>query len=649
MPRPPNTPKRKFIRHAVTTPQVVTQDLQIDKLLNQGFTMHQKGFLSKACIIYKNILEVKPNHFDAMQLLGLLYAQQNCHERAVVLMSKALEINPHHPVVNNNLGVVFRAQKKLDIAIHYFNKAVNLDPNYLEALQNLATAQFDERQFEMSIQTLDKVIKIKYDDAAAFAQRGTALMNLHQFDNALKSYDAAINIQPNLEAVHNNRGLALKKLGQYDSAVVSFDKAICINPDYPEAYNNRGTVFEEQMKLDSAIESFEMAIHLRPDYAQAHNNLGNVFQNLQQFERAMVCREKAINIQPDYEDAIYNKGCLLFWQNQVNIAIECFDKVLDINPSHEKAWWNKSLAHLVKGDFEVGWPLFEWRHVTLQDIDKRSFKTPKWTGVESITGKTILLYSEQGLGDTIQFCRYTKLISSLGARVVLEVPKSLITLLGTLDGVSELAVRGELLPEFDYHCSLMSLPMVFQTNLQSIPTPISYLQPHPAKVCFWRSRLGKKIKPRIGLVWSGNSDHSNDQNRSISLLELVSWLPNKYEYISLQKTIRSNDRVTLDENLYIHSFIDDLNDFSDTAGLIECLDLVISVDTSVAHLAGSLGKETWVLIPFRPDWRWMLDRNDSPWYHSHKLYRQQVVNSWDCVFKEIKKDLLARGLTKIEC
>ena len=647
MASPLNIPKHQLMRQAIST-KVVAQNLQLGKLLNHGFTMHQKGLLNEARIVYENILGVQSNHFDALQLLGLLFAQQNCHDRAVELMGKALKINPHHPIVNNNLGVVLRAQKKLDIAISYFTKAVQHAPNYLEALQNLATAYFDERKFDLSVQTLDKLIKIKDNDAAVHAQRGTALFNLGQFDKALKSYDSAIHIQPNLEAVHNNRGLALKKLGQYDSAVVSFDKAICINPDYPEAYNNRGTVFEEQMKLDSAIKSFEMAIHLRPDYAEAHNNLGNVFQNLQQYERAMVCREKAINIQPDYEDAIYNKGCLLFWQNQVDKAIECFDKVLDINPSHEKTWWNKSLAHLVKGDFEVGWPLFEWRYVTLQDIDKRSFKTPRWTGVESITGKTILLYSEQGFGDTIQFCRYTKLISSLGARVVLEVPQSLIILLGTLDGVSKLAVRGELLPEFDYHCSLMSLPMVFQTNLHSIPTPISYLQPDPAIACFWRNRLGKKIKPRIGLVWSGNSDHSNDQNRSISLIEFISWLPNKYEYISLQKTLRPNDRVTLDENPYIHSFIDDLNDFSDTAGLIECLDLVISVDTSVAHLAGALGKETWVLIPFRPDWRWMLDRNDSPWYHSLKLYRQQVVNNWDGVFKEIKKDLLCKELINID-
>jgi ADP-heptose:LPS heptosyltransferase len=240
-------------------------------------------------------------------------------------------------------------------------------------------------------------------------------------------------------------------------------------------------------------------------------------------------------------------------------------------------------------------------------------------------------------------------VSCLGARVILEVPQSLIALFGTLDGVTQLVVRGEQLPEFDYHCSLMSLPMLFQSNLHSIPTPISYLQHHPAKAFFWKKRLGKKTKPRIGLVWSGNPDHTNDQNRSISLSELISCLPERYEYISLQKKLRPNDRETLDKNRNIHNFIDDLKDFSDTAGLIECLDLVISVDTSVAHLAGSLGKETWVLLPFRPDWRWMLDRNDSPWYKSLKLYRQQAVNAWDGVYKEIKRDLLGRGLTNLKC
>jgi tetratricopeptide (TPR) repeat protein len=648
MARTSNIPKHKLIKQ-VKIPQSTFQKPQLDKLLNHALTLHQQGQFKEAQHFYENILKIQAMHFDALQLLGVLFAQQNCYEQAVELIGKALKINPNHVIANNNLGIALRELNQLDVAMYHFNKAVNLDPNYLEALQNLANVQFELELFDLAIRSFDKLIQIKCDDVSALNQRGIALMELSEFHQALESYEMAISIKPDMMEAHNNRGIALQELGKFEVAMASFDEAIRLKPDYAEAYCNRGVVLQALKKEEEAIASFEMAIHLRPDYAKAYNNLGNIFQDLKQFERAMVYRDKALSLQPNFEDAIYNKASLLFLQNKLDSAIELFDKVLDSKPNYSNAWWNKSLALLAKGNLEFGWPLFEWRYLAVKGLNKRFFNQPRWTGVESIIDKVILLYSEQGLGDTIQFCRYTKLVSNLGARVILEVPKPLITLLDNLEGVFQLVEQGDDLPAFDYHCPLMSLPLAFETKLESIPAPISYIQSLQFKVTLWQNRLGKKIKPRIGLAWSGNPEHKNDQNRSVSLSEWIPWLPDGYEYISLQKLLSSKDRIILDENPGIISFADDLNDFVDTAGLVECLDLVITVDTSVAHLSGALGKKTWILLPFTPDWRWMLERNDSPWYPSVKLYRQQVIDDWAGVFKKIKIDLLEKEALILAC
>jgi len=648
MARTPNIPKHKFIKQ-VKIPQSTFQKSQLNELLNQGLALHQQGQFKEAQHFYENILKIQSMHFDALQLLGVLFAQQNCYEQAIELIGKALKINPNHAIANNNLGIALRELKQLDVAMHHFNKAVNLDPNYLEALQNLANLQFESGLFALAIRSFDKLIQIKCDDASSHNQRGIALMELSQFAQALESFELALSIQPDMVETLNNQGIALQELGKLEVAMASFDEAIKLKPDYAEAYCNRGIVLHALMKVEEAIASFEMAIHLKPDYSEAYNNLGNIFQDLKQFERAMVYRDKALSLQPNFEDAIYNKASLLFLQNKVDSAIELFDKVIDSKPNYSNAWWNKSLALLAKGDLDFGWQLFEWRYLAVKGLNKRLFNQPRWSGAESLIDKVILLYSEQGLGDTIQFCRYTKLVFNLGARVILEVPKPLTALLGNLEGVFQLVEQGDDLPAFDYHCPLMSLPLAFQTNLESIPAPILYTQSLQSNVNFWQKRLGEKIKPRIGLVWSGNPEHKNDQNRSVSLTEWIPWLPDGYEYISLQKMLSSKDRIILDENPGIINFADDLNDFVDTASLVECLDLVVSVDTSVAHLSGSLGKKTWIMLPFTPDWRWMLERSDSPWYPSVKLYRQQFIDDWASVFKKIKIDLLDKKALILEC
>jgi hypothetical protein len=298
----------------------------------------------------------------------------------------------------------------------------------------------------------------------------------------------------------------------------------------------------------------------------------------------------------------------------------------------------------LQGDFENGLPLYEnrWYSDKASEFSgKRFFDRPIWLGSESIQGKTILLYGEQGLGDFIQFCRYVKLVVDLGAKVILETPHSLAGLMKGLDGISQLVITGEELPIFDYQCPLLSLPLALKTNLQNIPNRIRYINinNHLNKSIEWKARLGLKSKPRAGLVWSGNPHHKNDHNRSLLLRDILPFLPNQFEYISLQNEVREVDKLTLDANPHILSYASHLNDFLDTATLIDNLDLVISVDTSVAHLSGALGRKTLVLLPYVPDWRWLLDRDDSPWYPSMKLYRQTSIGNWNSALDRVKSDL----------
>jgi hypothetical protein len=291
----------------------------------------------------------------------------------------------------------------------------------------------------------------------------------------------------------------------------------------------------------------------------------------------------------------------------------------------------------LNGQYECGWKLYEWRwKIPELNLRKRIFNQCLWSGLGEISSAKILLHADHALGDTIQFCRYVPLVARLGATVILEVQRPLAELLTNLEGVSQIVVQGGPLPSFDYHCPLMSLPLAFKTELNSIPVVPQGITSDTVKVAQWRSKLGLKTKPRVGLVWSGSTGHANDHNRSLTLSQILPYLPSHIGYVCLQKEVRDVDRNLLAQHSEIKYFGDEIEDFTDTAALIESMDLVISVDTSVAHLAGTLGKPTWVLLPFSPDWRWLLDRDDSPWYPTVKLYRQEKINQWTGTMEKLQ-------------
>lgn len=368
-------------------------------------------------------------------------------------------------------------------------------------------------------------------------------------------------------------------------------------------------------ELPTALEYLQQAIALQPHSMQAHYNCGVVLQQLLRLDEAFAC----------YKRVIANPSRF---------------------PNTYKAHMNQSLILLVQGKLLEGWKKYEWRwhHSALNmNQEKRQFTQPLWLGNTSLLGKTIVLHHEQGLGDTLQFCRYIPQVVALGARVVVEAPAALLSLLSTLPSAESITwvALGDALPAFDTHCPLMSLPLAFKTELATIPAPVPYLRADASRIAHWQARLGKKKNPRIGLVWSGGTGHHNDRNRSLSLADWVRYLPPNRDYICLQKEIRDADLPTLRANRKIRTVEKEIRDFADTAALCELMDVVISVDTSAAHLAGALGKPLWMLIPFVPDWRWMLERRDSPWYPTATLYRQPQQGDWVSALQQMRADLEA--------
>ena len=405
---------------------------------------------------------------------------------------------------------------------------------------------------------------------------------------------------------------------------------------------NQGNEFRGLGRWQEALASYGRAIEHNSRFAEAHCNLGNVYQILERWEEALLCYDHALAVDRHSRMVWSNRGVVLQEIHRFDEALTSFERALELANHDASAHFNRGILLLLTGDLARGWPDYEWRWEDRAGSvfkEKRNFPQPRWQRSMPLEGKTILLYGEQGYGDTLQFCRFVPLVAALGASVILEVRAPLIPLLADLDGVSRLVRLGGMLPVFDCQCALMSLPVAFGTTLESIPHTAKYLCADAGKVAEWRVRLGVSSKPRIGLAWSGNPAHQNDAHRSIALSQLLAALPEAFDYVVLQKEVREPDRCLVESNAHVFNANGELHDFSDTAALCECLDLVISVDTSVAHLNAALGRPTWILLPFHPDWRWLLERSDSPWYSSVTLYRQAARGDWPSVLTRLGADL----------
>jgi tetratricopeptide (TPR) repeat protein len=616
-------------------------EAQIRATFNEALAQHQRGQFKQAQALYEAILRAQPRHYQSLYYFGLLHAQSGSFQSAADLIGRAIEIHPVNPEFHFYLGNCLQQLQRLEDAVEAYDKAIGLSPEFSPAHSNRGFALQALNRLDAAVASYRKALAITAADALVHCNLAAALLGLQQFDAALASCDKAIALKPDYAEAHTNRGAALYGRQRFEAAIASYDRAIAINPGYAKAHTNRGVAFQELGQLQVALASHDSAIAIDPNYADAYSNRGITLHALRRLEDAVASYDKAIALRPEFVAAYFNRGLAFHELRQPSAALASFDQATAIDPGSAQAHFNKSLTLLLEGNFQKGLPLYEWRWKTEKSKPRvRNFEQALWLGEEPLAGKTLLLHSEQGFGDTIQFCRYATRVAFLGARVILEVPEPLLGVLGGLGANIELAVKGKPLPAFDYHCPLLSTPLAFKTDATSIPASQSYLRSDSAKLAEWEQRLEAKTKPRVGLVWSGNADHVNDHNRSIALSALLAALPDTLEYVSLQKEVRASDKQALKSNGHIRHFGDALKDFGDTAALCEWMDLVISVDTSAAHLSGALGRPTWVLLPYVPDWRWLLDREDSPWYPSVKLYRQNDDRDWANVLDAVKADLV---------
>jgi len=546
----------------------------------------------------------------------------------------AIALQPDSAEANYTRGSALKEQKRLAEALAAFDRAIALKPDYAEAHNSRGIVLANLDRFDEAIAGFDGAIALKPDYAEAHNNRGIVLQDLRRLDDALANFDKAIALQPGNARAHNNRGVALHDLKRLDDALASHDKAIALKPDYSEAYYNRGIVLQDLKRLDDALADFERAIGLKPNYAPAHNNRGVVLANLNRLDDAVVGFDGAISLKPDDAEAYNNRGNVLQDLNRFDDAIADFDKAIALMPNFAEAYGNQGYCLLKMGRFEQGWRLHEWRKKTERPVGNRSFRQPLWLGGEDVANRTLFVHWEQGLGDTIQFCRYGKLLKARGARVVMSVQEPLYRLLQQMCPDIKVIGHNEVPAGFDYHCPLMSLPLALGTTLQNIPSEKRYIFADEQLRRAWDIRLPPQTKPRIGVVWRGSPQHRNDHNRSIDLPTLAPLFSADAHWISLQKELRLGDRALLEEPHKIVHYGDELKDFSDTAAVLDLLDLVITVDTSVAHLAGAMGKLVWILLPYKSDWRWLSDRDDSPWYPTARLFRQDDMHSW--------KNLIAR-------
>lgn len=588
-------------------------------------------------------LERHPDFADLHYFLGNLQVHEHQPELAIESFRRALALHPDYPEVHYNCGVALHGMERLPEALSSYESALAARPDYLAARIGHGKVLRALGRDAEALQSFDGALALDPGLAEMHNLRGSALEALGRNEDALASFDRALAIKSEWAEALINQGNLLRKLQRPEAALQAYRRVLAARPDQPDLLNNCGLLLLDLKRIDEAIECYDRALRARPAFAEVLNNRGLALQELRRFDDALADFDRAIEIDHRLADAHANRGNALQELVRHRDALASYEAALRIRPDFEGIYLNQSLSWLVLGDLKLGWPKYEWRWKSKQRTQRvREFSVPLWSGSESLRDKTILLHAEQGLGDTIQFCRYARVLAEQGAAVLLEVQPPLRALLESVQGVNRVLSSEETPPPFDYHCPLLSLPLACGTDLPSIPPSHEYLGRSESlvrKAQAWHDRLGPATRPRIGLVWSGNPNHKNDINRSLPLVDFSRILSDRADYYCLQNEVRDADRHVLTAHPEIRYVGDDLRDFSDTAALIANLDLVVSIDTSVAHLAGAMGKPLWLLLPANPDWRWLLERDDSPWYESARLFRQPRPSHWEDVVTTLKAEV----------
>jgi tetratricopeptide (TPR) repeat protein len=515
--------------------------------------------------------------------------------------------------------------------------------NISEQIAELATfavGLFDGGKLDESKEILSTILQIDSENFVAIKYVGIIAASKGSYVEAIKYLTLCVQLRDDDAVVCNVLSVCHFEIGNYQQALDFADRAIALRRTYHEAHNNRGNALNGLGRSEEALAAFRTSLIINPNDPVVMINIGNSLRALDRCAEALGVLDAAISIDQTIPDAHYNRGNVLQDLGRHVEAIQSYDFALALAPNAPAYHLNRCYCNLLIGELKEGWREQEWRWLNPNAATPpRNFPMPLWMGQEDLRGKSILLHCEQGLGDCLQFVRYASVLAGRGATVLIEAYKPLVEIFQTVQGVVEIIPHGAPLPTTDYHCPLMSLPLALDevSISESISTP--YLSAPPAMIEAWRERLGSQGGVKIGLVCSGGLINKNDKNRSIPLEYIANVLPRGAEYFLIQKDLRGEDGLFLENRSDIKFVGDAIETFLDTAAICMSMDLVISVDTSVAHLSGALHRPTWILLPFDPDWRWGLKTEQTPWYPSAKLYRQPARKDWAGALKRVSEDL----------
>jgi tetratricopeptide (TPR) repeat protein len=602
------------------------QAAPIARWLSAALAHQRSGRTADAERVCREILSLDPGHAQTLHLLGLIEHQRGRSDDAIERIRMAITRNPRDPAFHHNLGNILRTLDRLPEAISCYERAMALPPASVDTLYNLGNTYQDLGQPERAAAYFERALRVNPEAVELHNNLGTALQDLGRLDEAIGCFRKALALRPDLVESLDNLAGALQEQGKLNEAQACYERALALRPDRVESLIGLGVVLRAQGRLEEAVARYQRALELSPDHPEARNNLGVALVDLGRRAEAITHHKKALALQPGRAELHYNLGSTLQRQGLYAEALACYGRALALKPDYAQAHLNRALALLLTGEIDDGWQEYEWRFGV--NVYDRKFDRPLWSG-EPLAGASILIHAEQGFGDTLQFIRYIPAVAERGGRVVLEVPKPLVRLARTVAGVPQVVARGDPLPTFDCHCPLLSLPRVFKTNLATIPGAVPYLRVPAEAAAGWADRIPAIPGLRVGVVWAGTTVGAID----LRLLQPL-WEVEGVSWFGLQLGDRSGDISSLGV-VNIADLSPWLVDFAETAAAVCRLDLVISVDTSVAHLAGALGRPTWLLLRYPPEWRWLLAREDSPWYPTARLFRQRKEGEWPEVAREV--------------
>ena len=639
---------------------------------NQGNALRALRRNGEAIASYERATQLRPAYAEAWFNWAIALIEENRLADATSKLEQTIRINANHWRAWMTLGDLSRRQGDQATALAHYARAAEIKTAPIDPRLRYAEALLSLGRGDEAFSICEGCLADQPDNARALALRGFIHQTQQRLDLAIADYDLAILFDPSQAMTYLHRALARGAIGQVELAIEDFDQAIALQPANADAHCHRGVALSKLDRREEAIDSFDEAIRLQPKHAVALVQRANTRVKLGLLEPALSDYRQAIQIDPNNSDFFFNQGFALQEADELDAALESYQSALRLDPDnkaaqnnvaallqtldrldeavihfdraielgHTEARWNKGVALLLRGQYREGWPLYEARWDAGLGLVHTPFIEPRWSGHEDLRGKTILLHPEQGFGDTIHFCRYAPLVADRGAKVILEVPPRLVALAKSMRNIDTVIACGDERPAFDYHCPLLSLPLAFETTLDTIPTEMPYLSADAERVREWESRLGTKTRPRIGIVWRGSPHNKNDRYRSMKLDELAPIFDTPFEFYSIQKDVTPQEQAVLAKH-QVHDLSADQRDFADAAAICQLMDFVVTVDTAVAHLAGAMSRPTRILLCHSPDWRWMLHRTDSPWYPTASLYRQNAFNQWDAPVRQIIHDLKA--------